>query len=63
MITIWETMYCCLEKYFCETLKYLLSMLAYTYKIIIDCGVGSPVHGREVVDGLNAIEIIFLSIW
>ena len=28
-------------------------MLAHAYNIIIDSGVGSPVHVREVFDGLN----------
>ena len=31
-------------------------MLTHVYNIIIDHGVGSPGHVREVVDGLNANE-------
>ena len=37
----------------CETDLYLLSMLAYTYNIIIDFGDGAKVHVREAVDSLN----------
>ena len=35
---------------------YLLSMLANAYNIIINHGVGSTGHGREVVDGLDATD-------
>ena len=31
------------------------------YKVLIDRGVGAPVYGREVVDGLNATDKSFLS--
>ena len=37
-------------------------MLAHAYNIIIDCGVGAPGHGREVVDGLNATDKGFISV-
>ena len=43
----------CAEQYHCTTALYLLPMLAHTYNIIIDCGVGALGHGREFVDGLN----------
>ena len=36
----------CAEQYICEPDIYLLSMLAHIYNIIIDCGVGVPVHRR-----------------
>ena len=49
MITICESMNGCAEQYRCATLLYLLSILAHEYNIIIDCGVGSPGHVREVV--------------
>ena len=44
--TIWENTDGRAEQYCCTTVLYLLSMLAYAYNIIIDRGVGSPVHGR-----------------
>ena len=31
-------------------------MLEHAYNIIINHGVKDPGHGREVVDGLNALE-------
>ena len=56
MINIWGNKDCCAEQYFCATALYSLSMLAHTYNIRIYYGGGSPGHGREVVDGLNATE-------
>ena len=53
MINIWENTDGCADQYQCVTVLYLLSMLAHAYNIITDCGVGSPGHGIEVVDGLN----------
>ena len=36
-------------------------MFAHEYNIIIDSGVGAPVHDREVVGGFNAKNKRFLS--
>ena len=30
--------------------------MSQTYSIIIDRGISAPVHGKEVVDGLNAVD-------
>ena len=54
MINIWENMDGCKGQYSCATALYLLSMLAHVYNIIIDCGVVSPVYGREVIGGFNS---------
>ena len=62
MIEIWENTDGCAYQYRCATSLYLLSMLAHTYNIIIDRGVGSPGNVRYVVDGLNATEKRLLSI-
>ena len=51
---IWENTYGWAEQYPCATALYLSSILAHTYSIIIDRGVGSPGHDRKVVDDLNA---------
>ena len=51
---IWENTDAFADQYWCATVLYLLSMLAHAYNIIIDRGVGAPVNGRDVVDGLNA---------
>ena len=33
-----------------------MSVMSQTYSIIIDRGISSPGHGKEVVDGLNAVD-------
>ena len=35
---------------------YLVSVMSQCYSIIMDLGISEPVHGREVVDGLNAVD-------
>ena len=30
--------------------------MSQTYSIIIDCGISAPGHGKEVVDGINAVD-------
>ena len=62
MTTIWENTDGCAYQYRCATTLYLLSMLAHAYNIIINCGVGEPGHGIEVVDRLSFTYKIFLSI-
>ena len=58
--TIWENTDGCAEQYKCTTALYLLSILSHAYNIVIDSGVGAPVHGKDVVDGLNAADKRFL---
>ena len=35
-------------------------MLSQAFSVIIDRGISAPVHGREVIDGLNSIDKRFL---
>ena len=35
---------------------YLMSVMSQCYYIIIDRGISAPGHGKEVVDGLNAVN-------
>ena len=37
-----------------------MSVMYQCYSIIIYIGIGAPVHGREVVDGLNAVDKIYI---
>ena len=39
---------------------YILSILSHVYYIIISCGVGIPVHGRDIVDCINTIDKRFI---
>ena len=54
--TIWENTDGCAEQYRCAYALYLMSVMSQTYFIIIDRGISAPGHGKEVVDGLNAVD-------
>mmetsp|Transcript_48111 Transcript_48111/g.102792 ORF Transcript_48111/g.102792 Transcript_48111/m.102792 type:complete len:335 (-) Transcript_48111:136-1140(-) len=59
-LTVWDDTDGCGKQYRCGTAMYLLSILASTYGIVIDRAVGAPGHGKDIVDGLNATDKIFL---
>ena len=62
MSTVWENTGGCEKKYRCALAIYLMTMLSSSYGIIIDRAINAPVHGNNVVDGINATEIFsFLS--
>ena len=60
LITIWGETDGFDEHYIFETALYLISMLSQAFSVIIDLDISAPGHGREVVDGLNAIDKSFL---
>ena len=53
--TIWENTDGCSDQYICATSLYLMSVLYQRHSIIFYRGISAHVHGKEVVDGLNAI--------
>ena len=48
--TIWENTDGCAEQYICASALYLMSVMSQTYSIIIDRGISTPGHGKEVID-------------
>ena len=54
--TIWENTDGCAEQYRCASALYLMSVMSQIYSIIIDRIISAPGHGKEVVDGLNAVD-------
>ena len=54
--TIWENTDGCAEQYICASSLYLMSVILQCYSVIIDRGIIAPVYGKEVVDGINAID-------
>ena len=46
----------CAEQYRCASALYLMSVMSQCYSIIIDQGISAPGHGKEVVDGINAVD-------
>ena len=54
--TMWENTDGCAEQYRCTSALYLMSVMSQTYSIMIDRGISSPGHGKELVYGLNAVD-------
>ena len=52
---IWENTDSCEEKYRFDSVLYLMSVMSKCYSIINDGGINAPVHGKQMVDGLNTI--------
>jgi hypothetical protein len=50
----------CTKQYRCATALHLLSMLAVKYKIVIDRAICAPGHGKDLIDGLNAVDKMYL---
>eukprot|EP00966_Prymnesium_polylepis_P017924 413578-Prymnesium_polylepis.1 len=59
-MTVWDDTDGCGKQYRCGTAMYLLSILASKYGIVIDRAIGAPGHGKDIVDGLNATDKVFL---
>ena len=64
LCTIWENTDGCAKQYRCATALCLISVMSQTYYIIIYRGIIAPGHGKEVVDGPNAVDkrYIYISI-
>ena len=54
--TILENTDGCAEQYIFASALYLMPVISQTYSLIIDRGISAPGHGKEVVDGLNAVD-------
>ena len=54
--TIWGKTDDCSEQYRYASELYLMSVRSHCYSAKIDWGISAPGHGKEVVDGLNAID-------
>jgi hypothetical protein len=50
----------CAKQYRSGTALYLNTLLATTHGVIIDRAVGAPGHGKDEVDGLNAVDKRFI---
>ena len=58
--TMWGHTDGCTKQYRCAKALYLLSSLASEFDIIIDRLVDAPGHGKDVVDGMNAQDKVYL---
>jgi hypothetical protein len=50
----------CAKQYNCATAVHLLSMLSVKHNITIKQAVAAPGHGKDLIDGLNAVDKMFL---
>ena len=53
---IWENTDGCAKQYRYAAALYLMLFMSHCYSIIIHQGISVPGHGKEVVDGLNAVD-------
>ena len=53
---MWENTDGCDEQYRCASAMYLMSVMSQCYSIIIDSGIIAPGNGKEVGDGINAVD-------
>ena len=44
------------QKNRCASALYLMSVMSQCYSVIIDWGISAPGHGKEVLDGPNAVD-------
>ena len=54
--TVWENTDGFAEQYRCASALYLMSVLSQCYSIVIDQGKSAPDNGKEVVNGIDAID-------
>ena len=58
---MWDQTDGCAKQYRCSIAYYLMSYLSTSYKIVLDRAVDTTGHGKDVVDGLNAVQKQYLS--
>jgi hypothetical protein len=60
--TMWdETDGCGKQQYRCAKAYWLLSHLSAKYDMTIDHAVGAPLHGKDILDGINATDKQYLA--
>ena len=55
-ITIWDQTDGCVKQYRCSIAYFMMSYLSTSYQIVLDRDVDTPGHGKDVVDGFNAVQ-------
>ena len=49
------------NQYRCSIAYYMMSYLSKSYQIFLDRAVDTPGHGKDVVDGFNAVQKRYLA--
>ena len=60
MSTVWEETDGRAKQYRCALAIYLITLLSYSYSITMDRVINAPVHGNNVVDGINTTDTFYL---
>ena len=58
---MWDQTDGCAKQYRCSIAYYLMSYLSTSYQIVLDRAVDTPGHGKDVVDGFNAVHTRYLA--
>ena len=58
--TVWEYTNGCAKQYRSDLDIYLMTVLSSSYGIIMDRAINAPGHGKNVVDGINAKDKLYL---
>ena len=58
---MWDQKYGCAKQYRCSIAYYLVSYLSTSYQIVLDRAVDTPGHGKDLVDGFNAVQKQYLA--
>ena len=58
---MWDQTDGCVKQYRCSIAYYLMSYLSKSYQIVLDRAVDTPGHGKDVVDGFNAVQKIYVA--
>ena len=58
---MWDQTYGCAKQYRCSIAYYLMYYLSKSYQIVLDRAVDTPDHGKDVLDGFNAVQKRYLA--
>ena len=58
---MWDQTDGCAKQYRCSIAYHLMSYLSTSYQIVLDRAVDTPCHGKDVVDGFNAVQTRYLA--
>ena len=59
--TMWDQTDGCAKQYRCSIAYYMMSYLSTSYQIVLDRAVDTPGHGKDVLDGFNAVHKRYLA--
>ena len=59
--TMWDQTGGCAKQYSCSIAYYMMSFLSKSYKIVLGIAVDTIGHGKDVVDGFNAVQKWYLA--